>query len=208
VQTRLPSAAEVQRALNEVYSRPEFHPRSGLREWVQRHLAAVLYWLLERISALGGLRGSNPVLFWIIVGWLVLAVIALLAHIIWSTVQAARGGEEHAPGEKGAPRAKPRAATDWEAEAARLAAAGRLREAALALYQALLLRLDAAGAVRFDASKTPGDYRREARAHPDEARRLGGFLRLFEPVAFGGRDVDPEGWERLRSAAAPGGAGG
>ena len=42
---------------------------------------------------------------------------------------------------------------------------------------------------------------------PSGARALGAFLRLFEPVAFGGRGLDAEGWERMRTAAAEGGAG-
>jgi hypothetical protein len=125
-------------------------------------------------------------------------------------VQAARRGEpEAASGTDKAAKSRPRSAVDWEAEAARLAAEGRLREASAALYQALLLRLDGRGAVRFDPAKTPGDYRREARPHPEAARALTGFLRLFEPVAFGGRGLDAEGWERMRTAAAAaeGGAG-
>jgi hypothetical protein len=143
------------------------------------------------------------------VGWLAVAAVALLAHLVWTAVQAARRAEPETAGAAAGKtaRAKPRTAADWEAEAARLAAEGRLREASAALYQALLLRLDGRGAVRFDPSKTPGDYRREARPHPDAAQALGAFLRLFEPVAFGGRGLDAEGWERMRVAAAGGGAG-
>jgi hypothetical protein len=55
--------------------------------------------------------------------------------------------------------------------------------------------------VRFDPAKTPGDYRREARKHPAVGPGLGGFLRHFEPVAFGGRPVDGARYERLRAAA-------
>ncbi|MDB4950595.1 MAG: hypothetical protein JWM27_3244, partial [Gemmatimonadetes bacterium] len=89
----------------------------------------------------------------------------------------------------------------WDEEARRAAAAGRLRDAAVATYHALLLRLDTRGVVRFDPSKTPGEYRREAWRDPAVAGALAGFLRLFEPVVFGGRPLDGTGYERLRAAA-------
>jgi hypothetical protein len=87
-------------------------------------------------------------------------------------------------------------------------AEGRLREASLALYNALVLRLDARGAVRFDPAKTPGDYRREVRANPAVARPFAAFVRGFEPVVFGGRALDPDGYERLRAAAGEAGVRG
>jgi hypothetical protein len=205
VPARIPSAGEVQAAVNEVFSRPEYQQHFGFRDWIREKRALAVMWLLERIGALAGLRLTHPVIFWPVVGWMVVALLALLGHLVWSTVQATRRSDETATPGKLAARARPRGFAEWEAEAARLAAEGHLREAAAALYQALLLRLDAGGAVRFDPSKTPGDYRREARPHPQAARTLGSFLRLFEPVAFGGREVDGAGWERLRSAARVGG---
>jgi Domain of unknown function (DUF4129) len=209
VAERLPSAEEVQGAVARVYARPEYaeHP-GGWREWLNRKLAEAWGWLADKLASFGELRMTHPWVFWLVIGWLAAAAVALLAHLVWTALQAARRAEPEAAGGAGKPRkSKPRTAADWEAEAARLAAEGRLREASAALYQALLLRLDGRGAVRFDPSKTPGDYRREARPHPDAARALTGFLRLFEPVAFGGRGLDAEGWERMRLAAAEGGAG-
>jgi hypothetical protein len=208
VQARIPSAEEVQQAVARVYARPEYQEHHGIRDWINRKLAEAFGWLSDKLGSFSELRLSHPWIFWLVVGWLAIAAVALLAHLVWTAVQAARRGEPEAGGATGkAAKLKPRSAADWEAEAARLAAEGRLREASAALYQALLLRLDGRGAVRFDPSKTPGDYRREARPHPEAARALTGFLRLFEPVAFGGRGLDAEGWERMRTAAAEGGAG-
>lgn len=206
---RLPTAEEVQRAVNTVYARPEFAERHGLREWFARKMGELFGWIGDRLGSFGELRLSHPWIFWVVVAWLAIAAVLLLAHLVWTALQAARRAEPEADAAAAgkAAKTKPRTAADWEAEAARLAAEGKLREAAAALYQALLLRLDGRGAVRFDPAKTPGDYRREARAHPDAARALASFLRLFEPVAFGGRGLDPEGWERMRLAAAEGGAG-
>lgn len=206
---RIPSAASIQDAVAHVYTRPEFQERHTWQEWLLARAGRVLAWISEHLGFLSALRHTNPVVFYLVVAWLVAALIALVGHIVWTALQVARRGEggTASAGKTPAPK-KPRDAADWEAEAARLAGEGRLREAAAALYQALLLRLDALGAVRWDASKTPGDYRREARKHPEAARALGGFLRLFEPVAFGGRDLDANGWERLRTAAAEGAARG
>ena len=206
---RIPSAAEVQQAVTRVYARPEYAERHGLREWLNRKLAEAFGWLLDKLGSFSELKLTHPWIFWLVVGWLAVAALALLAHLVWTTVQASRRAEPETAGATGkTAKSRPRTAADWEAEAARLAGEGRLRDASAALYQALLLRLDGKGAVRFDPSKTPGDYRREARPHPDAARALTGFLRLFEPVAFGGRGLDADGWERMRLAAAEGGAGG
>jgi hypothetical protein len=201
VQSRLPTAAEVERAVATVYTRPEFShaesPWAPVWRWVARQLAHVETWIRQ----LRQMEHTNPVLFWIIVGWLVLAGVAILVHLAWTAVQSARSADRVVAEKADARRGRPKTVVDWEEEARRAAAEGRLREAALALYQALVLRLDARGAVRFDPSKTPGDYRREARAHPEAAKALGSFLRGYEPVAFGGRAIDAAGYERLRVTA-------
>ena len=202
-----PTAAAVQKAVATVYRRPEFQERHGIGEWFWGKVAGIFSWIGDQLAALSRLRDTNPVLFWIIVGWLALSAVAIIAHLVWTAVQASRR-EERAPATARTKAPRARTAADWEAEAARLAAEGKLREAAVALYQALLLRLDALSVVRFDASKTPGDYRREARGDADASRALTGFLRLFEPVVFGGRALDAEGWERMRRAAAEGAARG
>lgn len=205
---RIPSAQQVQEAVARVYARPEFQEHHGIREWLGQLFSRAWLWIADKLEAFGHLKLTHPVIWWLVVGWLVLTVLALFTHLVWSTMQAAKRGDDAEPASAARKRAaKPRTAADWEAEAARLAGEGRVREAAAALYQALLLRLDGRGAVRFDPAKTPGDYRREARQHPEAAQALGSFLRLFEPVAFGGRGLDLEGWERMRVAAAAGGAG-
>jgi hypothetical protein len=206
VQATLPGADRVGRALEEVYARPEFADADvvTLMDRVRELLWRALVWFFDQVGGLRALEQTAPVLFWIIVAWLVVSALAILGHLLYTTFTAVGMGERAARGAASAPTAsapRPRTADDWEAAARRAAQEGRYREAALALYQALLLRLDARGAVRFDPAKTPGDYRREARRHPEAARALASFLRVFEPVAFGGRGLDPDGYERLRAAA-------
>lgn len=208
LQARLPTPDQVERAVQRVYERPEFNPKESVFEPLWRMVRRALAQIGEWLGQLRLLETTAPALFWLIIGFLALSAAAIVAHLVWTALQAARAREDDEDGAGGRFRpARPRTADDWEEEARRAAAAGRLREAALALYQALVLRLDARGAVRYDPSKTPGDYRREAaRTHPDAARALAAFLRTFEPVAFGGRALDPAGWEKLRSTAGEAGA--
>lgn len=201
----LPGRAEVARALARVYARPEFAPQRTYG-WAQRITdawEAVKEFFARIADRLGVMQTAAPVLFWVIFGWMAITALAILAHLVYTVSQTWRARERDPavkPLRSAAPR--PVTAADWEAEARRAAAEGRLRDAAVAHYQALLLRLDARGVLRYDSSKTPGEYRREVRRDPAAGRAFGGFLRLFEPVAFGGRALDPTGYERLRAAAA------
>ncbi len=205
-QRPLPTAAQVERALGEVYARPELAGRepAPLLKWIGERWAEIRGALAALLDRFHLLEGSAPA-YWLVIVWLVLVLCALgiLAHIARSAWRGRERRARAAAGERGSA-GRPAGGPEWEAEARRLAAAGRLREASLALYQALLLRLDARGAVRYDPSKTPGDYRREARKKPDAARALDAFLRRFEPVAFGGRALDGAGYDALARAAAEG----
>jgi hypothetical protein len=202
----LPSPADVSAALQRVYARPEFRPET--REgWLYRLYTwweGVQHAFWDAVARLQILERTAPVLFWVIIGWLVVAAVAILAHLAVTARDAWRTREEAEARGAAAAHAgtRPRTAQDWDDEARRAADGGRLREAAVATYQALLLRLDSRGVVRFDPAKTPGDYRRETRRHPGAGAAFGGFLRLFEPVAFGGRSLDGGAYQRLRSAAA------
>jgi hypothetical protein len=191
----------VRKAVAKVYQRPEFEERHGFGEWFWRQVGSVFERIAEWMASFGSLRNTNPVLYWAIVGALVAGIVAAIVYLVWNAARRARDDEPAAARTR---LARPRTAADWEAEAMRLAGEGRLREAAAALYPALLLRLDALDVVRFDASKTPGDYRIEARGDAAASRALGAFLGIFEPVAFGGRALDADGWERMRAAVAEG----
>ena len=206
MQAPAPTAAQVDQALRRVYARPELQPREpgpmdGFREWRRQLFARLGEWL----GRFGDLRSDNPVVYWLVIGVLVAAGLAIVGYLLWNTLTRLQERGTAPPRTAGAPdavNARARTAAEWEDEARRAASAGRFREAAVALYQALLLRLEAAGALRYDPAKTPGDYRREARRDPRAAGALTAFLRGFEPVVFGGRALDGEGYERLRAAVA------
>lgn len=205
MQTRLSTDAEVRAALERVYARPELAPPQpgaldGVRAFFRRLLGRVGDWF----DSFGALRSENPIIYWLVMGSLVLLGLAIVIYFIRNTL--ARLEERDAAprvarGPAGLIDARARTAGEWEEEARRAAAAGRFRDAAVALYQALLLRLEAAGVLRYDPAKTPGDYRRESRKDPRAAGALTAFLRGFEPVVFGGRALDAAGYDRLRGAA-------
>ncbi len=201
---QLPDSSQVRRALDEVYALPEFATKQlpGPLQWIADRWEALKASVAALLGRIQVLENTAPVLFWVMVAGLVLCALAIIGHFALAARGAWRGRERQsrAQGEMGGA-AAPRGVAEWEEEARRAAAEGRLRDAALALYQALLLRLDAQGAVRYDASKTPGDYRLETQAKPEPARVLNDFLRGFEPVAFGNRPLDAAGYDALRRAA-------
>jgi hypothetical protein len=184
-ETSAPSAGEIGAALREVLARPEFQPPrpdpvQSLLARITATIGRVISGLFDRLA---DLPGGTAVDILLIVGLLV--AVTLLVYKAGGAVGRRR---------RSAPRTAPTAAApqsvvettpaEWEALARRLAEEGRLREAALALYQSVLRRLVDAGSIRYHASKTPGDYRREV-----GRGTLGGgfaaFVRSFEAVAFG-----------------------
>ncbi len=201
----LPNPAEVERALARVYSRPEFAPPppSPIRDAIGRAWG----WLRDAFGRLlpdgFDASGSGPVVIWVVSAVLLAATIACAVHVAllvrqrWR-VRIVRGNAAEAIA------AGPSAtAEQWLRQADDAAARGRWREAALALYPALVLKLDRQGALRYDRSKTPGEYRRETRRNGDAHRLLDGFLRGWEPVAFGGQPLDSTGYATLRRTLVP-----
>jgi Domain of unknown function (DUF4129) len=202
VQTGLPSSGQVRRALEEVYARPEFAPRQepGVGSAVAQLWRRVKELLASLLPDVNVDAAAGRLLFWLLVALMVVVAAGVLLHLAGRLPAFLRLRSTAAPGAAAPGAARPTRAAEWEALSCRLAGERRWREAAIALYQALVLKLDERGAVRYDPAKTPGDYRREVKAR--EARRaLDGFLRRFEPVAFGGRSLDGAGYEALRAAA-------
>lgn len=202
MQAELPTRPAVAEALERVYARPELSPPAPgpldpVREWIDRFWSAVRRFF----APLGDLQGDAPWLYWLIIVSLALLGLAIVGYFLHQTLSGLGRAPDRPEAGAAEPGARARTAPAWDALAAKLAGEGRYREAALALYQALLLRLETAGALRYDPAKTPGDYRREARPHP-QGRALAAFLRGFEPVAFGGRPIAADGYERLRATAA------
>jgi hypothetical protein len=151
--------------------------RAGV--WISRQWNRFTEWL-RRLFSFGGrfAAGSSPVLPYVLVAGLIL----LIAYAIAYAAQRYRPGGRPArskppvdtvvePEESAA--AEPDA---WIAAARRHAAAGDYRKAYRAVFIAILIRLDRKGAIRFERSKTNGDYVRALRAAPD-------LLAFLRPLA-------------------------
>lgn len=199
------SPEEVSRALEEILARPEFAPPppSPVLDWISQALGAVWDFLRGLFPGFALGEGARGILFWLVIATLALTGLLLALRLAryrpkgqWRPRTRTRGGPA-----AGREEAAPTTADGWETLARDLAARGRWREAAMALYQAVLQRLAARGTIRLDPAKTPGDYRRESRRDAESHRLLDAFLRRFEPLAFGGRTADAEAFERLLEAA-------
>jgi hypothetical protein len=181
---------DVEQALADVYARPELAAaaESALTVWLRDTWQRIADWVS---SLFGGIRiGGDGVP---ILGVIAVAVFVTLAVVF--ALRLVRMRDTWWPERGMAPAVVPagaasRSAADWHAHARRLAEAGRWRDATLALYQALLLGLEARGVVRYDPSKTPGDYRRELRGQDATRRHFDTFVATWEPAAFGHRPAD------------------
>jgi hypothetical protein len=107
---------------------------------------------------------------------------------------------------EGGPAAGPVAAfrrdAGWYLRAADEAAgAGRYRDALSLGFEALVLRLDSLGSVRWSPGKTARDYAREARLAPADRERLGGLVGALYRCVYGGAPCGPDEYRALRGVA-------
>jgi hypothetical protein len=178
-------------AIKEVLARPEFadlhsDPYAGWRQ--------VIKWLMSLLSRAGSAIAHLPAwLLWTIIAWMVLVLLAVLAHLIY-TLWKVLGGPSDAGG---GPSRRHRqgqllGVSNLEfdpvyAEARRLSAAGDWPAATRYYYVAAILWLDRQGAIAFRPSKTNRDYIRELPA-PTGLRNLFGRLTDgFERIAYAGQ---------------------
>jgi hypothetical protein len=202
-QRPLPPSDHVAATLREVLARPEFQRAEDSESLLGGLYRRILRWFAEHPIDLPALPGGNVVN--------ALAIMVMVIALALGVRSLARSRARRRPpaarttGSGGTVEAAvDRTAEEWEARARELAAAGHARDAALALYQAVLRRFADAGIVRYHASKTPGDYRREMRGQ-EVVRPYGDFLADFEPIAFGrSAGVEIGALFPLAAAAAPG----
>lgn len=201
MQGRVPTHAEVQQALTEVLARPEFsdRPANALVTFLAGLRAAAREAVLTVLERLIPSAGVGTILVQGVQLALALGALLLGGFLLSRLFRTGALPRARRPG-TGAP-AAPDPPEDWAAAAETAARQGRYRQAALALYQALLDRLDRGGLIRIDPAKTPGDYRRELR-RTSPAPAFDAFCRIFEPLAFGRSVPDRTAYERLSAAAA------
>lgn len=204
------TAHEVDAALRAILARPDYAPAEPpiLFRWI----GPALRWIGERISSL--LKPVIPDVDFTAPGWETFGYVllglggllglALLVYLFYLAGLAVRRRRRRA-GRRGAAAEDQVPATieDWEALARGAAAREDWRAAAMALYQAVLLRLARLEVVALDRAKTPGDYRRDVRRRDRElATRFDAFLHGFERLAYGAGAPGPDHYDRLTESAA------
>ncbi|HVR40218.1 MAG TPA: DUF4129 domain-containing protein [Thermoanaerobaculia bacterium] len=134
-------------------------------EWIWDKITRFFDWLLEfwpkSKTAKDG--GGTPALRWIVIV-VVIAIVALLTILAIEVVRRGRRRTEEPSAESTELASKrdedplSRGANEWEVYAAKLAAAGRIREAIRAWYHAVLVTLYGAGILHFRKGRTNWEY--------------------------------------------------
>jgi hypothetical protein len=130
---------------------------------VWRRVLAWIGGLFERLA--NAIRGLPPLLYWTVVTWMILTLVAILGHLIYTLVKLIRGTSRtmRATDGRGKIAGELLGIQDLDfdkvyAEARRLLAAGEWTAATRYFYVAAILWLDHEGAIVFKRSKTNCDY--------------------------------------------------
>jgi hypothetical protein len=202
---------EVRRLAHEILARREFAPPR--RSVVER----VLGWLGDRLGDLfdrfrpgspggAGTGGSNLVSAVVLLAAAAGAV--ALVWVLWR--QRGRIRRRPATDDVDVEVTERRSVSAWEAEAARLEAAGEWKPALRARFRALVERLAGDGVVPDVPGRTSGEYRLDVRvARPEGADDFARAAELFERAWYGDLPTGPgeaaEFAEHADRVLAPGG---
>jgi hypothetical protein len=162
----------------------------------QSLLGRFIRFLAERLSEFFGLmRGSLDARLVVIAAVLLIVLIIVARIVVDHQLEARRRRGFDIHGTRGERR-------DFWGIARELAAAERFIDASHALYAAVLESLSSAGAVKYHASKTTGDYWRELRRGGSPvATEFRSFGRDFDRAVYGRSAVTRDEYQRLLDAA-------
>jgi hypothetical protein len=96
---QLPPPGQIRRAAQSVLARPEFQSDASTEaaEGLWAYLHRIVFEILQRFQNLfEWLYRMSPVLAWIFISVLVITVVVLITHIIWTIVMAVRHGRRKA----------------------------------------------------------------------------------------------------------------
>jgi hypothetical protein len=187
-------AAAVRQTAHAILADPRYAPRTTFLQWLNENLSR---WHGPGLHLPAGLGAFLDV---VLIIWCLAALLAILVHIGWTIATMVRAGRL-VPGRGGQlgllGRQAPVSYEDLLARMQTAAGAGAFRQATGLMMAALLRWLEGAGAVRYRAGKTNGDYVRDysgARAGSGPFRR---FVLAFDAVAYGGAACGPRVYERM-----------
>ncbi len=198
---RVEQGRQAREAVAQVLTQPEFrrvHDESqSWGEWLMEKLKALVSWLGNKLWALPAW------LSWLIVIWMLLTLVAILAHLVYVVISQIGAG----PGRRLDPRrAKGRIYSVRKenfdavlAEAQRHIEAGDWMAAVRYFYVAAILWLDRHGKVHFREFKTNHDYIRELTPHAGAQSLFRTLTRSFDLAVYGGQ---PPSQDTCRAMAA------
>jgi hypothetical protein len=180
---------QAREAVAEVLAQPEFRrvndESQTWGEWLMEKLKGLVSWLGDKLWALPAW------LSWLIVIWMLLTLVAILAHLVYVVISQIGSG----PGRRLEPRrAKGRIYGVHKqnfdavlAEAHRHIEAGHWVAAVRYFYVAAILWLDRHGKVHFREFKTNHDYIRELTPHAHAQNLFRTLTRSFDLAVYGGQ---------------------
>lgn len=189
-------AEEIRRAADEILARPEF--QEPPRSLYQRALDWVTGLIEDAFSALVS-GGTGAIIAWV----LLVAFVALVAYLVFRTVQGdRRRSPDDAAVRLGVEADDRRPAEQWAADAERFEGEGRWRDAIRCRYRAIVAGLARAGVVDEVPGRTAGEYRvLVGSARPTVAETFAGATELFERAWYG-EEAGPEGSRSIRELGA------
>lgn len=152
-------------------------------------------WLRELLQGIGHtLDGLPSWLFWVLLFWMVLTLLAILGHLLYVIVGlfGTRGrpttaeGPGQADGRGGLLGIRDMEAETAHEQALRLLTQGDWAAATRYLYVAAILWMDRHGHIHYHQAKTNHDYIRELGRHPQHQSWFRHLTRLFETAVYGG----------------------
>jgi hypothetical protein len=176
----------------QILARPEYADANS-----QFARDSIIRKILEWLSNLDGLRFSSPVLYWTFFVLIGLAMLALVAHIVWMISIAIRASSPEARLITSAPQ------RDLVAEAAALAASGRYLDAAHHLMIASFRTLGERAVIELRPDRSNRWIRTALRESPLSAQLTSQLDRLVAETEhrwFGARENDPAIYSEWRAA--------
>ena len=178
-------------AVDEVLSMREF---ADLRSDTWRWWLALLEWIAKKLQGVAEFFSGVPGwLWWTIVIWMVLTLVAILGHFAWVLIQmilsssVRRAAMDAAKAGRGELLGIRQLDFDSVYQRAReLLSAGVWTEATKYLYVAAILWLDRQGWVAFRVSKTNYDYLAELTRQPEHRAKFRQLTKRFESTVYGG----------------------
>ena len=185
-QAELPDLLRLREVFQDVLAQPEFAGTGA------SPLAAALRAVADAVEALLARWFPDVELGVIQVLGLAVGLAAVAAGVYALARRSKLGGRARRPPAQRLAEPVARTPAAWAAWAREQSAAGRLREAATGVYQAVVLHLESRGALRYGEWKTPGDYALEVEAQEGLSAPFRRFLAAFVTVAFGEREPTSE----------------